>query len=735
MQSYAEILPPTAVTHSIALPFLDAKSRNLAVAKTNLLQLFEYVSAASQPKLHTAGSVNGAGTADAHLGAVSGRLQIVAEYPLSGNITSLGTIKLPNSRSGGFGLLIATDYAKISLVEWDPESHHVATVSIHYYEGDQLPGGSTWAPEPSKFPSYLAVDPNNRCIALKFGQRNLAIVPFRQAEDDLVEEDYDPDLDGPAHPPHEESRHNGVIDGRQRPYAPSFVLPLTALDSAILFPIHLAFLYEYREPTIGILSSAVDPTSALGRFDVINYTAFTLDLEQKARTPLLSVSGLPSDLEKIVPLPLPVGGSLLIGANELVHVDQAGKIHAIGVNEFSKQASKFPMADSSSLGLRLESCAVAPLATSNGDLFLALSDGSLAIVTFRMDGRTVSGLRVRKILSANGGNCLGATPTCATTIAPSIVFLGSEDADAVVISCTSRAPATTARKRSHAHTLAGNEDEDGEDEDEDEDEGDDDDLYGGNDASNTTSSTKALSSLANINDLTVSVLDRLPNLAAQTEPAIAKSHIGDASHLEIGLSTGRGLSGGVSVLKRGTALVHHQNLNFNNVQRAWSIKAVTKDKKVPTWDPSNQCDNLLILSYRSDEGDETSSIYTVTDERFERRDDCDFDVDSATIAVDTLQNGSRIVQVLKSELKCYDPGMSVLSISPGPIFGQPRKHGGEQASNALSSEGYGGIEATVCPRHRVDRMQHTFRDSSMFPMTRIATYIPRLLGNQDPIAN
>ena len=54
------------------------------------------------------------------------------------------------------------------------------------------------------------------------------------------------------------------------------------------------------------------------------YTVFTLDLEQRASTTLLSVSRLPSDLFKVVALPPPVGGTLLIGSNEVVHVDENG---------------------------------------------------------------------------------------------------------------------------------------------------------------------------------------------------------------------------------------------------------------------------------------------------------------------------------------------------------------------------------------------------------------------------
>src|ERR1700693_1013462 len=40
MQCYTELTPPTAVTHSLSLPFVSATSNNLIVAKTSLLQIF-----------------------------------------------------------------------------------------------------------------------------------------------------------------------------------------------------------------------------------------------------------------------------------------------------------------------------------------------------------------------------------------------------------------------------------------------------------------------------------------------------------------------------------------------------------------------------------------------------------------------------------------------------------------------------------------------------------------------
>ena len=307
MQCYTELIPPTAVTHAVALPFLGPEASNLVVAKTSLLQVF------SLKDVHSSNDngevINGTAT--------SSKLVLVGEYPLSGTVTSLASIKALNTRAGGDALLVAFKDAKLSLVEWDPENHRLSTISIHYYEGENVIS-QPFGPSLGDCENILTVDPSSRCVALKFGTRHLAILPFRQIGDDLIDETedgFDTDLGvATASAPLTRARSgpdtNGDGEARQTPYKASFVLPMTALDPALTHPVHLAFLYEYREPTFGILSAPRQSSSALlavdERRECLTYTVFTLDLEQRASTNLVSVPKLPSDLWKVVPLALPL---------------------------------------------------------------------------------------------------------------------------------------------------------------------------------------------------------------------------------------------------------------------------------------------------------------------------------------------------------------------------------------------------------------------------------------------
>ena len=472
MQCYTELTPPTAVTHSVALPFLSADSNNLVVAKTSLLQIFflktvsfEFEGSAedgsqstrqndlSDPRIN-----DDAGLESSFLGVDSAllrserarktKLVLVAEYTLSGTVTSLVRVKIASSKSGGEALLVGFRDAKLSLVEWDPERPGISTVSIHYYEQDELQG-SPWTTSLSDCVNYLTVDPGSRCAALKFGTRNLAILPFKQGDEDVAMDDWDEELDGPRPADKAVSKNaNGDSSNAETPYGSSFVLRMSSLDPTLVHPIHLAFLHEYREPTFGILSSAVLPSASLlqERKDTLTYMVFTLDLHQKASTTILSVTGLPYDLFRVIPLPPPVGGALLVGGNEIIHIDQAGKANGIGVNMFAKQCTSFSLVDLSHLQMRLEGCTIEQLSIENGEMLIILHSGALAILSFRMDGRSVSGLNIREIPTEAGSLLLATGPSSVSSLGPNTLFLGSENADSVILGWNRRSGQLSRRK-------------------------------------------------------------------------------------------------------------------------------------------------------------------------------------------------------------------------------------------------------------------------------------------------
>ncbi|KAI1497048.1 CPSF A subunit region-domain-containing protein [Biscogniauxia marginata] len=707
MQCYTELTPPTAVTHSLSLPFISAQTSNLVVAKASLLQIFttKLVSAeldnAQNPQLQSSvpnqpydTRINDDdGLEASFLGGDTAlvrsdrsqytKLVLVTEFSLAGTITGLARIRSQTSASGGESLLIAFKDAKMSMVEWDPEKHSIRTTSIHYYEQDDLQG-SPWAAPLSHYINLLAADPGSRCAALKFGARSLAIIQFKSVEEDIDMDDWDEALDGPrpVKDPSSSTFANGISNNEETPFATSFVLRLPNLDPSLIHPVHIAFLHEYREPTFGILSSTAAPSLVLGRKDQLSYMVFTLDLQQKASTTILSVNGLPQDLFRVIALPAPVGGALLIGTNELIHIDQSGKSHGVGVNPFAKQATSFGLVDQSELNLKLEGCEIEVLSPESGELLLVLNDGHLALITFRIDGRTVSGLSLRILSSEVGGTIIPARATTLTKLGRTSLFVGSEDADSLVVGWT-RKQAQSGRRKSRLQDASLEleiDDEDLEDID------DDDDLYGEDSAPAKQLSSTTDAHGAKGGELIFRVHDRLVSIAPIRDFTLGQCSLPESddqtndasvtSDLSLVCTVGRGSAGSIAILNRAIQPKVIGHFEFPEARGFWTVaaqkpipKSLQGDKGTTSiggdYDTSAQYDKFMIVSKIDLDGYETSDVYALTGAGFEALTGTEFEPAAGfTIEAGTMGKHMRVIQVLKTAVHCYDGDFGLSQILP-----------------------------------------------------------------------
>ncbi|CAH0048218.1 unnamed protein product [Clonostachys solani] len=703
MQAYTELAAPTAVSYSLALPLTSAAASNLVVAKGSLLQIFATKTVSAEldsQKDETATSAKAEipydhrvndddGLESSFLGGESmlvrtdrsnnTKLVLVAEIPLAGTVIGMARLKLSNTASGGEALLLAYKAAKLCLTEWDPQRNTLETISLHYYEKDDIQA-APWELPLNDYVNYLDADPGSRCAAFKFGSRNLAILPFRQSEEDLEMDDWDEDLDGPR--PVKESNAgavaNGTSDSVEQAYTASFVLRLPLIEPSLLHPIHLAFLHEYREPTFGILSSTQPPSAALGAKDHLSYQVFTLDLQQKASTTILSVTDLPRDLFKVVPLPAPIGGALLLGENELIHVDQSGRTNGVAVNPITKQITSFNLVDQSDLGLRLEGCTVEILSIDHGELLLVTKEGYLVIITFRIDGRTVSGLSLRLVTEECGGHLVKSRATCISKLGKNACFIGSETGDSVVLGWT-RKQSQEKRKRSRIidPDLGLDIDEmDIEDYD------DDDDLYGN--ASTVAKPIQTGNESGKAGDLNFRVNDNLiciapindftcgkPAFALSSEEAtLAKGVIAD---LELACAVGKGRAGSIAVINRGVQPKIIGRFEFPEARGFWTVRV---KKPAPNalaapagsgqdYDAAGHYDKYMIVAKVDLDGYETSDVYALTAAGFESIKDTEFEPAAGfTVEAGTMGNENRVIQVLKSEVRCYDGDLGLAQILP-----------------------------------------------------------------------
>ncbi|KPI45233.1 Protein cft1 [Cyphellophora attinorum] len=645
MQCYSELVPASGVTHSLALPFTSSDGNNLIVARRSLLQIYRRVTSNDSSE---------------------SKLALIREYHLAGTITGIGRVRLENTKSGGDAILIAFRDAKLSLVEWDASQNSISTISIHFYENHVLQS-APWLPDLRDCVSHLSIDPNSRCAAFNFGVNNLAIVPFHQQVDDLEDGDMDDVGEGNAFD-RTMSTANGAADGHRTPYSPSFVLPMTTLDPVLLHPVDLTFLHEYRDPTIGILysTSARSSNMAAERKDVMTYSVYALDLDQRASTNLQTVPNLPNDLNTVVGLPLPVSGSLLIGGNELIHIDQGGKATGIAVNEFAREASAFPLTDQSKHGLRLEGCQVVQLDRSNGDILIILRTGALAVLSFRLDGRSVSGISLKKLDDLSLSHAVRGRSTCTAVLISGEIFIGSDEADCVLIGQQVR-PGNLKRQTSrvqpvlngHGHSTSGADETaagvGGDDEDSDDDE---DDIFanvnGGLVENGYSSNTK------------LAVLDTLPTIAPLHQSAFGK--IGKrkredddaestsarvAEGLEFAVSYGKQKSGGIAFYSQAIHPTTKRRLGHGKATSIWSCckGASTSSRFIVS--ENTPSDGLASSLWSNDKG----SMSRVYDTAFE-------DIQGKPIAVGRFDTSQHTIYLTGSEIRVYDAAFDVSQILP-----------------------------------------------------------------------
>lgn len=660
MQCLTQLVPPTAVSHCVSLPFLSASANNLIVAKNSLLQVFSLKSIVLDAP-ETASITRSKAARKERVQTT--KLVLVAQHELSGTVTGLSRVKILRSKSGGEALLVALKDAKLSLVEWDPERYGLCTVSIHFYEREDLQG-IPWAPTVGQCVNHLTVDPSSRCAVLKFGARHIAILPFHQAGDDLVMGDLEPDTNSNPRSTDSPTKVASGGVGLQMAYGASFVLSLLALDPSLIHPIDLAFLHGYREPTFGVLSSQAAASSSLlhERRDPLSYTVYTLDLEQRESTTLLSITKLPYDLHTVLPLPSPIGGALLIGLNEIIHVDQSGKTNGVAVNEFALKNTEFSLPSEAHLGLRLEGCIIERLGAPNGDMLIVLNRGDLAILRFRIDGRSVSGLSVHPV-EHDDPRVLLAGASSSANIGRGRIFIGSEDGDSVVLGWTSRSTKLKRQKSATNSNLEG--DLDIEDFFEDDDLEDEDDLY----ATNKVPGQDPVQSDSPMEDgstgYSFRLHDSLVGLAPLADVKLVSAHpiSNDDKEgtqqrppkQELLATTGRGRASALTKLSPGIVPYMSKSYDLANLEGAWSCTTKNAHK------------NIIITSDVEVFGEEQSHAYTLSAGVVEELPNSDFDSTAgATVAVGTLDNGSRIVQVLKNEIRAYDEGKFVSTFHFSP---------------------------------------------------------------------
>lgn len=169
------------------------------------------------------------------------RLECLATYELFGNVMALQSVSLSGSQRDA--LLISFKDAKLSVVQHDPDSFELKTLSLHYFEEEDIKGG--WVG--NYYAPIVKVDPDNRCAVMVVYGKKLVVLPFRRDSslDEIEVQDVKPMKKTPLQ----------LI--ARTPILASYTITLKDLDEKIDNVVDIEFLHGYYEPTLLILYEPV----------------------------------------------------------------------------------------------------------------------------------------------------------------------------------------------------------------------------------------------------------------------------------------------------------------------------------------------------------------------------------------------------------------------------------------------------------------------------------------------
>ncbi|KAM8811110.1 LOW QUALITY PROTEIN: cleavage and polyadenylation specificity factor subunit 1 [Eudromia elegans] len=398
---YKQAHPPTGLEFALYCSFLGSAERNLVVAGTSQLYVYRLNHDCEVTRGDGAGITRGRGKGHKE------KLELVANFSFFGNVMSMASVQLAGAKRDA--LLLSFKDAKLSVVEYDPGTHDLKTLSLHYFEEPELRDGFVQNVHIPK----VRVDPDGRCAVMLIYGTRLVVLPFRR--DTLADE------------------HEGVVgEGQKSSFLPSYIIDVRELDEKLLNIIDMQFLYGYYEPTLLILfePNQTWPGRVAVRQDTCSIVAISLNIMQKVHPVIWSLSNLPFDCTQALAVPKPVGGVVIFAVNSLLYLNQSVPPYGVSLNSLTAGTTVFPLRFQEGVKVTLD-CAQAAF-ISYDKMVISLKGGEIYVLTLITDGmRSVRSFHFDKAAAS-------VLTTCMVTMEPGYLFLGSRLGNSLLLKYTEK---------------------------------------------------------------------------------------------------------------------------------------------------------------------------------------------------------------------------------------------------------------------------------------------------------
>uniref|UniRef100_A0A4W5QAZ0 Cleavage and polyadenylation specificity factor subunit 1 n=1 Tax=Hucho hucho TaxID=62062 RepID=A0A4W5QAZ0_9TELE len=611
---YRQAHSPTAIEFSVYCNFISNEEKNLVVAGTSQLYVYRIIH-----------DVENASKTDKSTDAKSRKekLEQVACFSLFGNVMSMASVQLVGANRDA--LLLSFKDAKLSVVEYDPGTHDLKTLSLHFFEEPELRDGFV---QNLHIP-MVRVDPENRCAVMLVYGTQLVVLPFRK---DTLTDDQE-----------------GVVEGPKSSFLPSYIIDVRELDEKLLNIVDMKFLHGYYEPTLLILyePNQTWPGRVAVRQDTCSIVAISLNIMQKVHPVIWSLSNLPFDCTQVMAVPKPIGGVVVFAVNSLLYLNQSVPPYGVSLNTQTTGTTAFPLRIQEEVKITLD-CSQSTFIGSD-KMVVSLKGGEIYVLTLITDGmRSVRAFHFDKAAAS-------VLTTCMMTMEPGYLFLGSRLGNSLLLKYTEK-------YQENPEKPPVEEDKEKEEETDEEkqvtgknqlpDEVDEIEVYGSEVASGTQLATYSFE-----------VCDSILNIgpcagASMGEPAFLSEETNPEPDLEIVVCSGFGKNGGLSVLQRSIRPQVVTTFELPGCHDMWTvISNEMKEKEPAPVEGDKKKHGFLILSR------EDSTMILQTGQEIMELDTSGFATQGPTVFAGNIGDNKYIIQVSPMGIRLLE-GVTQLHFIP-----------------------------------------------------------------------